>query len=77
LFEETMLKLPNNKTFLIKAINNSVENKYIQSATLNGKVFKRTWIKHEEITNGGELIFEMGPKPNKKWGLEKIPSDLQ
>ena len=76
LYGEARLKLPNNKTFLIKAINNSTENKFIQSATLNGKVFKRTWIKHEEITNGGELVFEMGPEPNKKWGLENIPAQL-
>ena len=76
LYGEARLKLPNNKTFLIKAINNSNENKFIQSANLNGKVFKRTWIKHEEITNGGELVFEMGPEPNKKWGLENIPAQL-
>ena len=67
-----------NKTFVIKALNNSNENKYIQSAKLNGKPFNRTWIGHDEITNGGELVFEMGPEPNKKWGTGKdaVPASM-
>ncbi len=68
LFGEVTINLGKNKTFTITAINNSKENKYIQSATLNGKPFDRTWITQKEITDGGELIFQMGPKPNKKWG---------
>ncbi|MDO8952294.1 MAG: GH92 family glycosyl hydrolase, partial [Draconibacterium sp.] len=68
LFGEAKLTLAENKTFVIKALNNSKENQYIQSAKLNGQSFNRTWIGHNEIVNGGELIFEMGPEPNKKWG---------
>jgi predicted alpha-1,2-mannosidase len=58
----------NNKAFTIQALNNSHMNKYIQSATLNGKPFNRTWLSQQEITYGGILIFQMGPEPNKKWG---------
>jgi predicted alpha-1,2-mannosidase len=58
----------NNKIFTIKTKNNSKENKYIQSATLNGKAFSRCWITHKEIIDGGMLELEMGPVPNKKWG---------
>ena len=78
LFGEAKLTLAGNKTFVIKALNNSKENKYIQSAKLNGKPFNRTWIGHDEITNGGELVFEMGPEPNKKWGTGKdaVPSSM-
>lgn len=71
LFEETTIDLKNNKTFTIKALNNSKENKYIQSATLNGKIFTRTWLTQREITKGGILVFDMGPEPNKKWGSQK------
>ena len=71
LFGEATIKVGKDKTFIIKAINNSKENKYIQSATLNGKPFNRTWITQKEITDGGELIFQMGPNPNKKWGTGK------
>lgn len=76
LFEETTLKLEKNKTFIIRALNNSKENKYIQSATLNGKPFNRTWITHEEITKGGTLQFKMGSQPNTKWGISDLPPSL-
>ncbi len=71
LFGKVTIQLPGNKTFTITANNNSKENKYIQSATLNGKRFNRTWITQNEITAGGALVFEMGPEPNKKWGTGK------
>ena len=76
LFGEITLKLEKNKTFTIRAVNNSKENKYIQSATLNGKTFNRTWITHEEITKGGTLQFKMGPRPNTKWGVSNVPPSL-
>lgn len=56
-------------TFIIKANNLSSKNFYIQSATLNGDEFNRSWIKHDEIVRGGELVFEMGSEPNKDWGI--------
>jgi predicted alpha-1,2-mannosidase len=56
------------KKFIIKAENLDKENFYIQSATLNGVPFNRSWISHKEIVNGGELVFEMGNKPNMEWG---------
>lgn len=69
IFEKSTINLPNGKTFIIKAENVSDKNFYIQSATLNGKVFNTTNISHEEILNGGTLHFVMGPKPNKNWGI--------
>ncbi|NQU54760.1 MAG: glycoside hydrolase family 92 protein [Bacteroidetes bacterium] len=71
LFGETKIKVAKNKTFTIIALNNSKKNQYIQSATLNGKAFNRTWIDHQEIMDGGTLEFKMGSEPNKKWGTEK------
>lgn len=61
IFEKSTINLPNGKTFIIKAENVSDKNFYIQSATLNGKVFNTTNISHEEILNGGTLHFVMGP----------------
>ena len=48
------------KTFTIIAENNSAENIYIHSATLNGKPLDRFWLTHEEITAGGTLRLKMG-----------------
>jgi len=69
IFEKSTLNLPNGKTFVIEAENVSKQNFYIQSATLNGKVFNKTAISHEEMQKGGVLHFVMGAQPNKNWGL--------
>jgi putative alpha-1,2-mannosidase len=68
LFEETVIRLGPGKAFTVRARNNSPANRYIQSARLNGDRFTRTWLAHETITAGGLLEFEMGPKPNERWG---------
>jgi putative alpha-1,2-mannosidase len=70
MFEQVSFDLGNGKTFLIEAHNASAENKYIQSATLNGETLNTPWISHEAIMEGAKLVFEMGPKANKSWGVE-------
>ena len=62
-FPKLTINLENGKDFTIIAENASSENIYIQSATLNGKPYNETFIKHEDIINGGELRFVMGSKP--------------
>ncbi len=73
IFDEVKINLDksfyNGKKFVIKAENESPENIYIQSATLNGKPLNRSNITHEEIANGGELVYQMGDKPNINWGI--------
>jgi predicted alpha-1,2-mannosidase len=68
LFDEVTLHLGNGKTFVIRAKNNSAKNVYIQSGTLNDKPWEKPWFSHADIANGGTLVFEMGPRPNLKWG---------
>ena len=51
------------RTFTVLARNNSPENKYIQSITLNGKPYDLPFIDYHDITSGGKLVFEMGPEP--------------
>jgi len=48
-------------------------NRYIQSATLNGKSLNRAWLRHAEIVNGGELELQMGPAPSETWGTAEPP----
>jgi predicted alpha-1,2-mannosidase len=71
LFSKVTIDLPNKKQFRLTANNCSVINKYIQSAKLNGKVLSNTWFTHEQLVSGGHLELEMGPKPNKKWGIQE------
>lgn len=70
LFPEAVLKLPNGKQFTIRAPEVSAENRYIQSATLNGVDLHRAYLRHAEITSGGELQFEMGTTPKDDWFTE-------
>jgi len=53
------------KTFAITAKHASKENKFIQSAGLNGKPLKRWWLRQHEILSGGRLELELGPTPNQ------------
>ena len=68
LFEKTTIKISEETSFTIEAELVSDKNIYIQSATLNGKIFNQTFISHQQILDGGTLHFVMGPKPNKNWG---------
>jgi len=70
LFNRTRIDLPDGKAFTITANGVSAQNKYIQSATLNGKLLNKPWLTHADIVNGGNLVFEMGPRPNKAWGVD-------
>jgi len=54
--------------FVIEAENNSNQNKYIQSAMLTGKPLNKPWFYHRQLVDGGKLVLNMGPKPNKQWG---------
>ncbi len=77
-FDEVIIHFSNGKDFVIKAPLTSERNRYIQSATLNGEFFNKPWITHEDITSGGSLILQMGPEPNRQWGIAKeaIPPSL-
>ncbi len=72
LFDEATLNVGYGKTFRVVAHNNSSENKYIQSAKLNGKPYTRSYIDFKDIVRGGTLEFVMGNKPSQ-FGVK--PSD--
>ncbi len=71
ILKNAVIHLPNGNTFTVTAKNVSEQNSYIQSVRLNGKAYNKTFITHSDIENGGTLDFVMGPKPNKKWGVNK------
>ncbi len=72
-FEKVTLDVGNGKTFTIKANGVSPDNFYIQSATLNGKSFDRTWVDYSEIVRGGVLEFNMGDKASH-WAEDSVPA---
>lgn len=75
IFDKVTMRLANGKSFTVIAKNQSPENMYVQSLSLNGEPVKKSFITQSQIENGGILTFEMGPKPNKSFGtaLEDQP----
>lgn len=71
LHKKAIIHLENGNHFRLIAENRTEENKYIQSATLNGQPLDRAFLKHAEIMGGGELRFQMGSNPNPDWGNEE------
>jgi len=61
--KKAIIKLPNNRLFSIQAFNLSNKNKYVQSIKLNGKIIDGISIHHNDIVNGGTLVFTMTDKP--------------
>lgn len=72
LFRSVKLTMPRGKVLTIEAANNSAENIYIQSATLNGRAYTKPWLSRADLQAGGTLRFVMGPVPNKDWGARKM-----
>lgn len=56
-------------SFVIEARDNSPENIYIQSATLNGKKYDKCYLTHDDLAAGGTLVLQMGAKPSD-WGKD-------
>ena len=61
--------LGNGKTLEIKAPEVGDENRYVQKVTLNGQEISNLYLTHEQLMQGGELVFEMGSKPNLTRGM--------
>jgi len=72
LFKKVTLKLENGKEIAISADNVSVDNRYIEAMTINGKSSFRNYITHQELMNSGEINFKMASSPNEKRGIDKV-----
>ncbi|MBI9061167.1 MAG: GH92 family glycosyl hydrolase [Marinilabiliaceae bacterium] len=68
IFDKVTLNLENGNTFSFVTNNVNSDNIYIQSASLNGSNYTKSYLSHEVIEKGGEIVFEMGHQPNKKFG---------
>ena len=70
LFPTVRFNFENGKSFVVKAQGVSDRNVYIQSATLNGQAYSKSYLEHADLMSGGELVFHMGPQANRLWGLK-------
>ncbi len=59
LVKEAKIHLDNGKTLTITAKNQGKENVYVKRVLINGSILESNLISHQDIMNGGEIIFEM------------------
>ena len=67
LFPRATVHLPNGRTFTVRGYGVRSKFPYIQRAALNGRPLDRTWIDHDTLLRGGELMVETGPRPARMW----------
>lgn len=68
IFDKAVINLPDKKAFTIITKNNSADNKYIESATLNGQPLNVPFLNHKDIAAGGTLEIVMTSQPTQ-WGI--------
>lgn len=68
LFDRATLHLGDGVCFTVRTVNNSERNCYVRRAWLNGRPYGKSYIAHEQLMRGGELVLEMGDTPDPQWG---------
>ncbi len=68
LFTKATIHLENGRDFVISAPQNNAQNIFIQSASLNGKVYSKNYLSHSDILAGGRLDLKMGESAASSWG---------
>jgi predicted alpha-1,2-mannosidase len=68
---EATIDLENGKKLRVLVKNGSAKSIYIKSVTINGQACTNSYIKHSDIAEGGELVFEMSRRPNKRWATDE------
>ena len=71
LFKSVKITLDNGKEIVIKAENNSKENRYVTDMTLNGKKYTKNYLTHDDLMKGAKINFKMGAAPEKTRGTNK------
>ena len=78
LFNKVTVDMGGGRQLVVEAKDNSPQNRYIQSVTLNVKPYDKVWFNHSEIANGGSIVFQMGSEPNKQFGAaeDAVPPSM-
>ena len=70
--DEATLHLANGNTFKVVAEHLDASNAYVRSVTLNGHPLSRSFLRHEELMQGGELRFVMSTKAEATWSMQPL-----
>ena len=72
MFPEVKIHLDNGKDILITSENNTSTNRYINSCSLNGKIWDMNWFNHSELMQGAIIHYKMAAEPNLSRGIMRI-----
>ncbi|MBQ7354702.1 MAG: GH92 family glycosyl hydrolase [Clostridia bacterium] len=75
LFDKVTVHLESGKDLVIEAKNNSADNVYVQSMTVDGTAYNDSFISHADLVKGGHIVFEMGSEPST-WGTGSEPKSV-
>lgn len=64
LFKDMTVNLPSGKKIRISAPDNSRDSFYIDRMTLDGKVYTKDYLRHEDLVKGAKIVFDMSSEPN-------------
>ena len=67
LFDRATVTLAGGKTFTVLAEHNGPQHPYIRGAKLNGQPFDKVYLTHDQLVNGGQIVFDMASAPDYKW----------
>jgi hypothetical protein len=67
LFEKATIHVGGGRDFVIEAQGVSHDAKFIQSASINGSAYTRSYIDHQVLMAGKTLTLVMGRSPNLTW----------
>lgn len=70
LFKKVTIRFDTGKQLVIEAPDNTKENRYVKSVSVNGKPYDNNWFSHEMLRSGGEIRFEMVAYPEKARGTQ-------
>ncbi|WLT31078.1 GH92 family glycosyl hydrolase [Geothrix sp. PMB-07] len=65
---EMAIAFEDGRRLVLRAPKLDAKNTYVQGITLNGRPWDKAYFRHEDLVKGGEIVYHMGPKPNKAWG---------
>ena len=65
LFDEATVELGRGRRLTVRATGNGPGRPYVQSVRWNGRAHERNWISHDQLIQGGELLFDMGAEPSR------------
>ena len=65
---EMAITFEDGRRLVLRAPKLDGKNPYIQGVTLNGQPWDKAYFRHGDLVKGGEIVYRMGPRPNKAWG---------